>query len=156
VSRAIRRCWLLSGVALCAVLAGPVAIAQASDNTLRLTLNSYASKITNDEAAVKDGIKVQYPLGHWKRLTRALKHEVGDLRSLRAKLRPERASTSRGTKAKKEIVRGLGLIANAYAALRTDVLAVHGGAVPLAQVNAAVATDKKGIKKLRAGLKLLA
>jgi hypothetical protein len=155
VSRAIRRCWVLSGVALCAVLAGPVAIAQASDNSLRLTLNSYATTIKNDESAVKNGLLVQYPRGHWKVLTRALKHEVSDLHGLNAKLGRERASTSRGAKAKKEIVRGLGLIANAYAALRRDILAVQGGAVPRAQVNAAIATDKKGRKKLLAGLHLL-
>src|SRR5205807_9065876 len=51
VPRAIRRCWLLSGVALCAVLGGPIAVAQASDNTLRATLNSFAPKIVKDENA---------------------------------------------------------------------------------------------------------
>jgi len=155
VPRAIRRCSVLLGVALGAVLVGPVAVAQASDNTLRLTLNSYSTKIPHDENAVSNGILVQYPRGHWKVLTRALKHEVRDLRTLKGKLERERASTARGAKAKKEIVRGLGLIASAYAALRGDVLAVHGGAVPASQVNAAIATDKKGRKKLKAGLKLL-
>jgi hypothetical protein len=120
-----------------------------------VTLNNYATKIVNDERAVKNGVEVQYPRGHWKVLTRALKHEVGDLRSLKRKLTPERASTRRGAKAKREIISGLGLIANAYAALRRDVLAVHGGAVPASQVNAAIATDKKGRKKLHAGLHLL-
>ena len=155
MSRAIRRGWVLSGIALCAVLAGPVGVAQASDNTLRVTLNNYATKITNDENAVKNGLDVQYPRGHWKKLTRALKHEVSDLRALRAKLTAERASTHRGTKAKHEIVRGLSLIASAYEALRNDVLAVNGGAVPVSQVDAAIATDKKGRAKLKAGLKLL-
>ena len=36
-------------MALCAVLGGPVAIAQASDNTLAGTLNTYATKIIKDE-----------------------------------------------------------------------------------------------------------
>lgn len=153
--RAIRRCSVLSGVALCAVLVGGVGVAQASDNTIRATLNSYGTKISNDETAVKNGLVVQYPHGHWKRLTRALKHEVGDLRSLKHKLVHARASTARGSKGKKEVVKGLGLIANAYAALRNDVLAVHGGAVPASKVNAAIATDKKGRKKLTAGLHLL-
>jgi hypothetical protein len=154
VPRAIRRCSVLSGVALCVVLAGPVAMAQATDNTLRLTLNSYATKISNDERAVKNGL-AQYPKGHWKVLTRALKHEVGDLDALKSKLAHERASSRRGAKAKRQIMTGLGLIASAYSALRQDILAVHGGAVPAAKVNAAIATDKKGIKKLKAGLKLL-
>jgi hypothetical protein len=156
VPRAIRRCSVLSGAALCAVLVGPVAVAQASDNTLRLTLNSYATKINHDEIAVRNGLLVQYPKGHWKVLTRALKHEVGDLHALARKLKHESASSARGRKAKADIVKGLSLIANAYGALRNDVLGVHGGAVPPSKVNAAVATDKKGRKKLLAGLHLLA
>lgn len=153
--RAIRRCSVLSGVALCALFAGGVGVAQASDNTLRLTLNSYATKITNDENAVKNGLLVQYPKGHWKVLTRALKHEVSDLHALTRKLKHESASSAQGRKAKTDIVKGLSLIANAYGALRQDVLAVQGGAVPASKVNAAIATDKKGRKKLKAGLHLL-
>jgi hypothetical protein len=155
VPNAIRRCSVLTGVALCAVLLAGVGVAQASDNTLRLTLNSYSTRIVNDEKAVYNGVHVEYPKGHWKVLTRALKHEVGDLHALKAKLMREHASTRRGAKAKKEIVSGLGLIANAYAALRADVLAVHGGAVPVSKVNAATAIDKKGRKQFKAGLKLL-
>ena len=151
---AVRRCWVLSGIALCAVLAGPVAIAQASDNTIRATLNSYAPKIVKDENAVKSGL-IGYPHGKAKTLVRALHHEVGDLRALKRKLAHESPSSARGAKAKRLIVNGLGLIANAYTALRRDIQAVHGGPVPKAKVAAAVRTDKKGRAKLVAGLKLL-
>src|SRR5947207_14015450 len=110
-----------------AVLAGPIALAQASDNTLRLTLNSYAQKIVKDEAAVKAALQ-GYP-GTRGKLVRALGHEVTDLRSLKRKLAHESASSARGKRAKSDIVTGLGLIANAYAALRRDVQAAHGGPV---------------------------
>jgi len=153
VPRGIRRFWVLSGVALCAVLAGPIALAQASDNTLRLTLNSYAQKIVQDEAAVKAALK-GYP-GTRGKLVRALGHEVTDLRSLKRKLAHESASSARGKKAKSDIVTGLGLIANAYAALRGDVQAAHGGPVPISKVSAAQRTDRKGRAKFKAGLKLL-
>lgn len=152
---AIRRFSLLSGVALCAVLIGPVAVAQATDNTLRATLNNYAPKISRDENAVRNGL-IGYPHGEVRPLVRALNHEVGDLHALRNKLNHERASSARGRKAKTDIVRGLSLIAKAYGALRTAVQAAHGGPVPKSQVNAAVATDKNGRKKLLAGLHLLA
>ena len=152
---AIRRFSVLAGVALCAVLVGPVDVAQASDNTLRSTLNAYAGKIQKDENAVKNGL-IGYPQGKVRPLVRALTREVGDLHALRNKLNHERASSARGRKAKTDIVRGLSLIANAYGALRTAVKAAHGGPVPKAKVNAAVATDKKGRKKLLAGLHLLA
>lgn len=152
--RAIR-CSVLLGVALCAVLVGGVGVAQASDNTLRATLNAYAPKIVKDENAVKNGL-IGYPKGKVRPLIRALNHEVADLHKLRSKLNHESASSAKGRKAKKDIVRGLSLIANAYGALRKDVQAAHGGPVAKSKVNAAVATDKKGRKKLLAGLHLLA
>jgi hypothetical protein len=148
VARAIRRYWVLSGAALCAVLGGPIAVAQASDNTLRVTLNSYAQKIPNDAHAVK----AARTRGQ---LVRALGHEVTDLRSLKRKLAHESASSARGRTAKSDLVTGLGLIANAYAALRRDVQAAHGGPVPVSKVNAARRTVKKGRGKFLAGLHLL-
>jgi hypothetical protein len=154
VPRGVRRFSLLSGVALCAILAGPVAGAQASDNTIKQTLNQFAPKIAKDEKAVTSGLK-GYPKGRVTPLTRALKHEVGDLQALKSKLTNDSASSPAGAKAKKDIVKGLGLIASAYSTLRKDVLAAHGGPVPASQVNAAVTTDKKGRKKFLAGLNLL-
>jgi hypothetical protein len=154
VPRSLRRFSLLSGLALCAVLVGPIAVAQASDNTLRSTINSFAQKIVKDENAVKKGL-AGYPHGKVKPLVHALNHEVGDLHALKRKLSHESGSSANGRKAKADIVKGLGLIATAYGALRKDVQAANGGPVPAAQVNAAVKTDKKGRKKYLAGLKLL-
>lgn len=150
----VRRFSLLSGVALCAILGGPIAAAQASDTTLKATLNSFAPKIVKDENAVRNGL-TKYPQGKSKPLIKALTHEVGDLHSLKSKLAHESASSSAGAKGKTDIVKGLSLIASAYSALRKDVLAVNGGPVPKAKVNAAVNTDKKGRTKLLAGLHLL-
>jgi hypothetical protein len=146
---------LPSGVALCAVLGGAIAVAQASDDTLVQTLNSFAPKIAKDENAVKKGLE-GYPNGQAGQLTRALQHEVGDLHVLKAQLSQESASSSAGAKARTEIITGLGLIASAYAALRNDVLAAHGGPLPSAKVTGAINRDKQGRKKLLAGLKLLA
>jgi hypothetical protein len=154
VPRSVLRRWALSGAVVCAVFAGPVAIAQASDNDIRTTLNHYAPKIVKDENAVKTGLS-EYPKGKPKPLERALKHEVSDLHALKKTLSHESASSAKGRKGKKDIVKGLTLIASAYSSLRADVLAVDGGAVPASQVNAAVATDKKGRTKLLAGLSLL-
>jgi hypothetical protein len=154
VPRSVRRLSLLSGVALCAILGGPIAGAQASDNTLRATLNSYGPKIVKDEKAVSNGLS-EYPKGKSKPLIRALTHEVKDLHALKSKLAHESASSASGRKAKADIVKGLGLIAKAYSALNQDVQAAHGGPVPKAKVTAAVNTDKKGRAKLVAGLHLL-
>jgi len=154
VPRSVRRRGVLLAAVMCAALAGPVAAAQASDNDLRNTLNTYSPKIVKDENAVKKGL-AEYPKGKSKPLIRALTHEVADLHALRKALSQESASTAKGAKAKKDIVEGLGLIASAYSALKRDVQAAHGGKVPGTEVDAAVATDKKGRTKLLAGLKLL-
>jgi hypothetical protein len=154
VERPVRRRWILSGLVAFAALAGPVAAAQASDNDLRATLNAYAPKIVKDENAVKKGLN-EYPKGKSKPLVKALNHEVSDLHSLKKALGHESASSTKGRKGKKDIVTGLGLIATAYTSLREDVQAAHGGAVPATEVDAAVATDKKGRTKLLAGLHLL-
>ena len=153
--RGIRRFSVLSGLALCAVLCGPIAVAQASDNTLRATLNSFAPKIVKDENAVHNGL-IGYPQGKVKPLVRALSHEVSDLHSLKGKLANDSASSAQGATGRADIIKGLGLIAKAYGALLKDVKAAHGGPVPAAKVNAAVKTDKKGRKNLLAGLHLLA
>jgi hypothetical protein len=154
VSRGVHRFTLLSGVALCAILGGPIAVAQASDNSIKAKLNSFGPKIANDEAAVKSGLQ-GYPQGKVRPLTRALRHEVGDLHALKSQLSHESASSPAGAKAKSDIIKGLTLIASAYATLRQDVFAAHGGPVPSAEVSAAVSTDKKGRDKFLAGLKLL-
>ena len=152
---AIRRCSVLSGVALCALLIGGVGIAQASDNTLRSTLNAFAPKIVKDENAVKNGL-IGYPKGKVRPLVRALNHEVTDLHALRKKLNHESASSAKGKKAKSDIIAGLSLIAAAYGALRKDVQVAQGGPVPVSKVNSAVKTDQKGRGKLLTGLHLLA
>ena len=152
--RSVRLRLALTAVAACAVLAGPVAVAHADDNALRVTLNSYVVKIQNEETAIKQGIK-GYSQGKVKPLLRALNAEIGTLHKLNFKLRQERASSRVGRKAKKEIVEGFGLIASAYVTLRNAVEAANGGPVPPSDVNAAVQTDKQGRTKLLKGLKLL-
>ena len=56
---------------------------------------------------MKNGIDVQYPEGKWKPLTRALKHEVGDLHSLTGSWRESMRRRAGAAKAKKDIVQGL-------------------------------------------------
>jgi hypothetical protein len=154
VSRTGRRNSILMGLMVCACLAGPVTAAQANDNTIRATINQWGPTIVKDEAAVEQGLK-GYPHGKVKPLVKALNHEVGDLHKLQHELRRESASSAKGRKGKKDVTKGLGLIATAYGALRKDVQQAHGGPVPVAKVNASVSTDKKGRALLKKGLKLL-
>jgi hypothetical protein len=153
VPRAIRRCSVLWGVALCAVLVGPVAVAHATDNNLRATLNSYSAKINNDENAISRGLKA-YPRGKFKPLARALKREIPDLRALRSRLAADSPSSRKGTKAKRDLVKGLRLIITAYATLRRDVLAARGGPLP-ASLAPAIKRGLTGRKLFKTGYNLL-
>ncbi len=150
--RSIRR-WALSGAVVCAVLAGPIAVAQASDNDIRTTLNFYGPKIKKDEGAIKKGLK-EYRTSS-RPLTRALKHEVSDLHALNKALSHESASSAKGRKAKKEFIEGFGLIASAYSTLRADILAVHGGGISTSEYDAVMTTDTKGRHKVHVALKLI-
>jgi len=138
---------------MCAVLAGPIAVAHASDNDILATLNAYGPKIKKDESAIKKGLN-EYQKSS-RPLTRALKHEVSDLRALNKALRHESASSAKVRKAKKDFIEGFGLIASAYSSLRAEILAVHGGAISASEFDAVRATDTKGRHKVNAGLKLI-
>ncbi len=151
----LRRSPAYSALAVCAVLAGPIAGAQASNSTLRTTVASYNARIYKDETAVANGLAA-YRGHNATPLVRALRHEVSDLRRLKGKLSGEAASTAKGATAKGKMVQGLGLIANAYAALATDVKrSSAANPVPRAKVMAAIKTDKKGRAELKSGLTLL-
>jgi len=153
VSGSVRGCAVAAAVAVCAVLAGPLASAQASNATLRATVNSYNSRIRHDEARVLDGLSA-YKNHHPAPLIRAIRHEVRDLNALKRQLAGESGSTARGRAAKSDIIQGVGLIASAYVALERDVQAPSGfRPVSLAKVRAKVI---RGRAKLLAGLKLLA
>jgi hypothetical protein len=154
--RSVRGRSLPVAVIACACLAGPVAGAQASNTTIVNTLNSYGPKLDHDEAAVLNGL-ADYQDGRAAPLIKALRHEVADIHALRGALSPESTSSTAGATGKQDVLTGLKRIAKAYGALASDVQkASHGTPVPKAKVQAAITTDKKGRRELKAGLKLLA
>ena len=142
----------LAGLAVLGALGLP-AIARASDQTIKHTIGAYNTRIGRDEHAVAHAFAT-YPQ-RWGRLLHALRVEVRDLDSLTARLNAERASTRTGGQARHEIAQGLTLIASAYSTLRSDVLAVHGGPVPVVEVRAVQGVDETGRLELIAGLGLL-
>jgi hypothetical protein len=128
-------------------------VAHANDNALRGTFTNDAPKIVKDEQALKKAL-AKYAHGHARPLVRALHHEVVDLDTLRSQLKREAASSVPGARAKSLVITGLRLMASAYAQLRIDIQAAHGGPVSQAQVNVAVSMRTRGRTKLLAGAKL--
>ena len=156
MNRLVRRGPMLSAIAACAVLAGPVAGAQASDSTIRATIDAYNARIAKDEARIEKAAAGYDRTRHATPLVNALNHEVGDLHALRTKLARDSGSTAHGRRGTADVVKGLGLIATGYTALARDVKAAGANkSVPTSQVNAARAADRKGHNLVVAGLKLL-
>jgi hypothetical protein len=156
MNRLVRRGPLLSAIAAGAVLAGPVAGAQASDSSIRSTIDAYNARIARDEARIVSTANTYDHTRQPAPLVNALNHEVSDLHALRAKLARDSGSTPRGRRGRADVVKGLGFIAAGYTALARDVKAAGANKpVPSSQVNAARAADRRGHNLVVAGLKLL-
>jgi hypothetical protein len=154
--RSVRRGPLLSSIAACAILAGPVAGAQASDSTIRGTIDAYNGRIANDEARILETAATYDKTRDATPLINALHHEVRDLRALRGKLARESGSSARGRRGRADVVKGLGLIATGYSALAKDVSAASASKpVTNGELEAARAADRKGHNLVITGLKLL-
>jgi len=154
--RFVRRGPLLSAIATGAILAGPVAGAQASDSTIRSTIDAYNARIAKDEARILKAAATYDKTRQSTPLITALDHEVGDLRALKSRLARESGSSARGRKGKQDVVRGLGLIATGYSALAKDVHAASASKpITNGELNAARSADRKGHDLVVAGLKLL-
>ena len=151
------RYWLIpAAIACCGALAGPVAVAQASDATIANTFATANTKLNNDEGKVASAINAYKSTGRAAPVVKALRHEVGDIRTLNQKIKSESASSATGRTAKADITNGLSMIGNAYATLATDIQKARAGnPVPKSTVNATVNSDKKGRAKVIKGLKLL-
>lgn len=151
-----RRARLLSAIAACGVLAGPVSAALASDSTIRATIDADNARIGGDEAGIVRAASA-YDRNHRSApLIAALNREVRDLRALQARLARQSGSTARGRRGKQDVVTGLGLIAAGYAGLARDVRAASAHMpVTAGEVRAARAADRRGHNRVVAGLKLL-
>lgn len=154
--RTVRRGSLLSAVAACAILAGPVGGAQASDSTIRATIDAYNARIAKDEARVLKSADTYDKTHDATPLVNALHHEVRDLRGLKAKLGHESGSSIRGRRGRQDVVKGLGLIATGYTALARDVHAASASRpVTSSQLATARSADRRGHDLVVKGLKLL-
>jgi hypothetical protein len=154
--RFARRGPLLSSIAACAMLAGPVAGAQASDSTVRSTIGAYNGRIAQDEARIVNTAATYDKTRNATPLIDALNHEVRDLRALKGKLTRQSGSTARGRRGRSDVVKGLGLIATGYTALARDVRAASAQKpVTTGEVNAARTADRRGHNLVVTGLKLL-
>lgn len=152
----VRRVSAMSLIAGCAVALGPVAAAQASDATLRATIKNDVPKITRSQAKILDGLATLEKSGSAKAIVKAIKAQDRDLNTLKHRIAVEGASSSAGSRGKRDITKGLALIVKSNTTLGKDISrASSGKSVSKAQVKAATAAVKKGNVDIDAGAKLL-
>jgi hypothetical protein len=155
VSRPLRCCSALSAVALSAILAGPIASAQASDASIVATINTYAPRLLQDESVALNA-EANYSPTKPTPLLKALTKTVKDFDKLAGKLKHETATTARDAKGKNDVLAGSELIATSYRDLVREIKDANASTpVPLTQVAHAVSLAEKGSKKLDRGLALL-
>jgi hypothetical protein len=141
----------------CGVLAGPIAVAQASNASIIATFRAANGRFNSDEATLRKRLNAfaKHRTGA-KPVIRALRHEVRDIRPVDRRIKGERASSAKGRRGKAAVTKGLTMIANAYSQLATDLQRAQAGhPVTRAQLNAISARARNGHNKLVAGLRLL-
>ena len=137
----------------CAVLAGPIAAAQASNATLLATIKSGFPKIIKSQAKILDGLAT-YDKTHSKTpLIKAIKTQNGVLKALEVRLSHGSPSSAQGARGKAEVIKGLGLIVGSNTTLVKHLQS--GKSLSKAQSKAAVKAATKGNLDLSAGAKLL-
>jgi hypothetical protein len=151
------RSWAIAVVIVCGLLAGPIAVAQASNAGIVATFRAANGRFNQDEATLRTALKryAAHKAGA-KPVIRALRREVRDIRPVTRMIKAERASTTKGRRGKAAVTRGLALIANAYSQLATDLQRARAGhPASRAQLNAIQVRARNGHNKLVAGLRLL-
>ncbi len=113
--------WLLALTAACALLAGPVAIASASNDSIINTYNRYGAAFGRDQTAVNTAEAKLTATGNSKPLQRALARASAEADRFANALGSQSADTSRFRVARAAIVSGLHGISSADGAFSEEI-----------------------------------
>jgi len=153
------RRFVLSGVAAvlaaAAMVGGPIAAANATDLTIKLALVHAAPGLSRSDLRLRSAFARCQTTHSAGPVVRAIRAQDRDLSALRTRVRRSSASSSTGSRARRDIIDGLGLV------LRSNY-AVNGylrrqGAVGLSPTQARRAEElaKRGDTVYRRGVRLL-
>jgi hypothetical protein len=140
-----------------AMLGGPVvAGASASDTSLKLTLGHAVPQLSRSQLRVAAGLKHFTQTHSDALLLSAVRIQDNELRRLKTRLGHESASSRSGTRARTEILRGLGLILSSNAGL-TKVFRTrdHGGNVTASELATVQRQARQGNAAFQRGVKTL-
>jgi hypothetical protein len=156
MSHRFRRSLIAGPLAVCVAVAGSASIAHASDAGLSASVKADVPQITRTQAKVLDGLAAYEKTHSTSVLIKAIRAQDSNLETLKSKLSGEAPSSATGTKAKAEIIKGLGLIVSSNKHLVNDLQkGAAGKSVSKAQLRAVIAADKKGNLDFNTGAKLL-
>jgi hypothetical protein len=155
VSRRVAVRLLTAVLAASAMIAGPIAAANASDITIQFTLLHAAPGLQRDELRVHAAVERYATTHRAGPLVRALRAQDRDLSALQTKVRRTATSSADGSRARHDIVAGLGYILRSNYGVNSHLR--RQGAVGLSpsQLRVAERLARRGETLYRRGVRLL-
>ena len=142
-------------LAAVAMIAGPIAAASASDTTIKLALMHAAPGLN------RSGLRLRAALARYDRthraspVIRAIRAQDRDLFALQTKVRRSSASTRNGTRARHDILLGLGYILRSNYGVNRHLRRQGSAGLSPAQLRTAQRLARRGDALYRRGIKLL-
>ncbi len=142
-------------LAASAMIGGPIAAAHASDTTIKLTLLHAAPGLHRSDLRLRAAFARYAQTHRAGPVVRAIRAQDRDLSALQSKVRRTAASTRNGSRARRDIVSGLGYILRSNYAVNAH-LRRHGAAgLSPSQLRTAQRLARRGDALYRRGIKLL-
>jgi hypothetical protein len=142
-------------LAAAAMIGGPIAAANASDTTIKLALVRAAPGLRRSDLRLKAAFERYATTHRASPVIRAIRAQDRDLSALRTKVRRSSASTTDGSRARRDIVAGLGLILRSNYGVNTHLRRQGAAGLSPTQLRAAERLARRGNRLYRRGIKLL-
>jgi len=155
VSRGVAVRITIAVLAAGAMIGGPIAAASASDLTIKIALVRAAPGLRRSDLRLRAAF-TRYANNHRAGpVIRAIRAQDRDLFDLRRKVRRSSASSGAGVRARRDIVKGLGLVLRSNYEVNGHLRRQRAAGLSPAQLRAAERLAKRGNTLYRRGVKLL-
>jgi hypothetical protein len=155
VSRRLVVRGLTAALAAAAMVAGPVAAASASDLTIKIALVHAAPGLHRSDLRLRAAF-VRYARTHRTGpVVRAIRAQDRDLSALRTRVRRSSASSSDGSRGRRDIIRGLDLVLRSNVDVNAHLSRQGATGLSPAQLRTAERLARRGERLYRRGITLL-